>query len=421
MGACFRYSCIGFLIGVFCASVHFFFGTAIAVLVCVYIFLRSRRLAIFFLLSGAVLGILRFSLYEFPCAIDENLQKDIIFFGIANKFPDKRIDKILYTLKIFPDGTQVMISAPLAPAYAYGDLLKVQGIGIKAENSANLCAMFWSPKIKFIERGWGNFFLDFLFRIREFIGNRLEMVFNEPEASLAKGLVLGDKGGFTKEIVDDFRRSGLTHLTALSGYNITLVILFFTSIAQYLFFRFRFGFVILGIISFVLLTGASASVTRAAIMGLLFVLSKKIGRPYAGFQTLVFACFAMVFWNPRVLAYDIGFQLSALATLGLLLGSKYVTSLIARISEVYGLRDAFVFTIVAQVFTMPIILKSFGRISLVAPLSNILVTPIIPIAMFLILLAFVFGSIWLPLGQFFGFLPMLLMKWILTVASWFSL
>jgi len=153
----------------------------------------------------------------------------------------------------------------------------------------------------------------------------IEAVIPEPQVGLAEGLLLGVKQALGDELEVVFRKTGIIHIVVLSGYNVMLVVIFITYVLSYVLpYRARVPFGILAIVCFAVLVGLSATVVRASIMASLILFARATGRTYAVMRALCFAGVIMVLINPYLLVYDVGFQLSFLATLGLIFsGSVY--------------------------------------------------------------------------------------------------
>lgn len=237
-----------------------------------------------------------------------------------------------------------------------------------------------------------------------FVRTRLNDIFKanlvEPSASLIAGILIGDRGNLSAQVIDDFQKTGLTHILAISGFNITIIINFIVLFAASSGKRWSlFGSIVL-VSVFVLLTGASASVVRAGVMGLLAMSVKVAGRKLAPLKLILISTTGIVLFNPATLNFDLSFQLSLVATMSLIFFSGNF-----EIAGLKGWRDwvweGVSLTLAAQVLTLPIIFFGFGKISLVSPLANLLVGPIIPILMIL-------GTILVGLNLFFPYLTLVL-------------
>lgn len=210
----------------------------------------------------------------------------------------------------------------------------------------------------------------------------IEQVYGEPHAQLLAGLLFGDDN-FRDAEKELFMRTGTSHVVAASGYNIALVsslalaFLIYAGIRR----QYAFPFVLLAITLFVIFAGAEAAVTRAGIMGAVAITATQFGRKSSGRNTLLLVSAVMLMIEPRILRDDAGFQLSVLSTAGLMVLSRPLSERLAFIPETFGLRESFTSTLAATLFTLPVIIFGFGRISLVGPLTNLLVLPFLPYAM----------------------------------------
>lgn len=222
----------------------------------------------------------------------------------------------------------------------------------------------------------------------------------EPEASIVMGLLVGDKGGIPEETMEAFRRTGTSHVLAVSGYNVTLVVEFLVV-----------GFAIAGlrrrrasaavaalVWAFAIFVGGDAPVVRAAAMGTAALLAGALGRRSDAAVSLLIAAAAMLAANPFLLRYDVGFRLSFSAVIGLhALGPLFANWL--RIAPAPGfIRTAAAETLAATIATLPITLHDIGVLPLAAPLANLFVVPLVPIIMLFGAAAAVSGLLWAPLG-----------------------
>lgn len=155
--------------------------------------------------------------------------------------------------------------------------------------------------------------------------------------------------------------------------------------------------------TYALFVGATGTVLRAAVMATLAVVARASDRRGEGWRLLAAACWGLAAYDPNVL-WDLGFQLSALATASLFAYGEPVGAWVARVpllnaSWMGWAAEALTATLAAQILALPIILFHFGNLSLIAPLANILLVPVVPYTMLLGTVALVAGLFWLPLGQ----------------------
>lgn len=212
--------------------------------------------------------------------------------------------------------------------------------------------------------------------------NRIARLFPSDEATLLSGILYGEQQ-LSREQRDLMRRSGLMHLVAVSGSNVTIVVAVLLPFALAFGLRRRqaFWFVTLGLIVFVGFVGFSASVSRAAVMGWLVLFARHVGRMPKTSWLLLCSAAVLVTVNPWLLGFDAGFALSFLATWGLLAWVPLVAASVPWIPERFGLREAFATTTGATIMTLPYLAWAFGRMSLAGLFTNLLALPLVPFIM----------------------------------------
>jgi len=249
----------------------------------------------------------------------------------------------------------------------------------------------------------------------------LAKILPEPYASFQAGLLLGNR---TTQIPDSltsaFNRTGTTHIVAVSGYNVTIIIsilaLAFVAFGR----KFSFWASLTCIFIFVVMTGGSASVVRAGLLGWLVAWGRLEGRRTNHLILILFTASVMLLGNPHQLLGDVSFQLSFLAFAGLMYISPVLENAIKFIKLPKFIGAIFTETMGAQIAVLPIIIYNFGIISVVAPLVNILVLPFVPLSMLLGFVAGIGGLIWLELGKWLAALAWILLKYIIVVVETFS-
>ncbi|PWH12709.1 MAG: hypothetical protein DDG60_11850 [Anaerolineae bacterium] len=253
-------------------------------------------------------------------------------------------------------------------------------------------------------------FWAFLYRVRLSLYKEVNALFPQPEAALLNGILLGIESDIPKEIQQAFKDTGTAHIVAISGFNIAIIAgLFFWLFSRWFGKTYGTLLAILGIVFYTLLVGAAASVVRAAMMGSLALLARQVGRRGLALNTLFFTAFLMTLWNPFT-PWDIGFQLSFMATLGLILYAQpwqdATRTFLLRflpndvVQAVLGpFSDYFLLTFAAQLTTLPITVYHFGRLSLISFVVNPFVLPAQPPIMILGGLAALAGKLHHPLGQ----------------------
>ncbi len=334
------------------------------------------------------------------------------------------------------DGGKVLLYAVRYADVSYGDQVLVQGRLAQPQafvtdtgrvfdyaqylRARGVSYVMFEPQIDIQSTKGGNPLFVALYRFKDAFREKLALLLPAPEVYLGEGLLLGVPS-LSERWQDIFRTSGIIHIVVLSGYNITIVILFVTYLLAYLLpYRVRLVCGAAAIFLFAALVGFSATVLRASIMAGILLLLKFTGNTYNLLRGLMIAGVLMVLFNPLLLRYDPGFQLSFLATLGLLLLAPHLENWFSYIPTFGGIREFFVATISTQLFVSPFLLYQIGQLSVVALAVNVLVLPFVPVAMLLTFLAGVLSFFFMPAAVVFGFLAQVALMYILRVAVLFA-
>jgi len=450
MGGLFFYTgAIGFGIGVFLQTL-FEFPKEVALLVLVVSFTlailwrrknMSRRslmfcMSVFFLLFAV--GIFRAQLTVWHESAFAPLEEtEVTIEGVVVREPDVRENTQHLYVKERESGELILITTDRFLEVNYGDVVKVKGTVEKPETfETDLGRTFNYPgylrahgvthrisfaEVQVISRGEGNLGIVFLLNLKHRFMSSLEAFVPEPAAGLGEGLLLGAKRAMGDELEEAFRRTGIIHIVVLSGYNIMIVAEAIMRLLSFFFLpRVRMVIGVVVITAFALTVGLSATVVRASIMAVLVLIARATGRTTAILRTLTFAGLVMIAINPYLLAFDPGFQLSFLATLGLILLAPYIERVFHMVPTKYQVREFFVATIATQIMVLPLLLYLMGQFSVVAVVVNVLVLSMVPVAMGLSFITGVLGWISAPLAVFVGYITNLSLVYILTVASLFS-
>lgn len=260
-----------------------------------------------------------------------------------------------------------------------------------------------------------------LFNLKYSFLRNIKKVLGEPHASLAGGLVVGEKSALGKDLLDDFRHAGLIHIVVLSGFNITVIA---DALMRILVFMPLYGRIMIGSVGMVLfsiLVGGGATVVRSTIMALIMLFAKAGGRKYVALQGLCIAGIAMGIWNPKTLLYDASFHLSFLATLAMITCAPWVEKKLYFLPEWFGFRGIISSTIATQIFVSPYLIYLMGSISLWGLVTNIFILPVIPPTMLFVFLSGVSGWIWSGLSFFFAIPAYILLSYELFVVRLFSI
>ena len=428
----------------------------------IIIFWRDKKIRfVIFCILFIILGIVR---YWLALPDDEIKEGQIRITGDVASEPDVRQDgvryivqtqnfasvrgKIYFKYQLYPRfnyGDQLQINCELQMPEAFDDFrydkyLAARGVFLVCNN----------PRIEKIGENGGNFVFGNLLKLKNAVANKVSALWQEPYAGFMAGMLYGYRGGLG-ELNDLFAKTGISHIIAISGYNISIIASVLITIFIYLLIprKKAFWLVVSGIILFVIFTGASPSVMRSGVIGILVLLARQIGRVSRINNAILLAACFMVLSNPFVLIWDAGFQLSFLATLGLVYlsplfviptdppmrrrveGSLSSTSKSAINKTVLkskvkgflaslGMTEVLTATLSAIIATLPLILYQFGRLAIVALPVNILVLWIIPFLMLGGFLAVIFSFIFFPLGQVIAWITFVGMKYVVVIVEFFG-
>ncbi len=341
---------------------------------------------------------------------------------------DVDIRQTFQFLTILPKGfsQRILVSVPVTSNYFYGDWVVLNGKVQEPQafddfdypkylERHNVYAVMKYPKILPLKSHKQNLVKEWLLQIKWSFTKRVDKFLQEPQSSLLMGILIGARKTLPQEVIDNFNATGVSHVIAISGYNISIIVSWLGFLAHWPGRRARLYITLAVILGFVVLSGASASVIRAAVMGVLLLLAGNIGRQYSVGPSLFFAAFIMLLLNPKILFWDAGFQLSFLATMGIVYFMPLLEQLTPKWDNFLNIKSTLLTTISAIAATLPLILFTFGRLSIVAPLVNILILPLVPLTM---LLGFFSVLPWI--GRGFAFAAGLALRYMLSVTENFS-
>lgn len=411
---------IGTLVGALANLPINWVAIALALLLIIIFAIFGRLVGIITLLAliGLLTGLVRtdrfekrFSREPFQSAIGQSTT----LTGIVQADPTPQRTTVRFQLKDTSlGGESVDVIAKPYPRVLAGDVITATCVLEVSERHRLTCPL---PKISVIEhRQTLGSALAFL--RRSFV-NALQRVFPQPAGGFIVGTLVGGSASLGQKLIQSFRDTGTSHLVALSGFNISIIAAALLAILSQLGIprRVRPVLIIGALVLFVMMVGAGASIVRAAIMGVLVVVTKQQGRAPVARNSLLAAAVLMLWFDPTVLLQDLGFQLSFLATIGIIYVSPIIQGwILARgWPEVFGLTEAAVMSISAELVVTPLLLATFDHLSLIAPLVNPIVAPFIPIIMLFGFLGGLAGLIATTLGQIIGFGGWLSATLVLTI------
>ena len=443
----FLYLCLSFLAGIFINSIFLLPQALLLGILISGVFLASvfwnckKVVAIGFCLMFLVFGIWRYQ--TISSNIPQVQEREISFVAIVVKDPDIRetFTRLTVTevpaIEAGPQSVQgkILITTWRYPEYHYGDKLEIIG---KLEpppvfdefnyrdylkKDGIFAVMSW-PKIEVIGTDAGNPAINLLSSFKNKFKESIRRFISPPESGILEALVFGDEGGISKEWREKLNSTGTRHIAAVSGMNISIItFLILNAFLGLGFWRKQaFYFSAILIILYILMIGAPASAVRAGIMGGILLCSQYLGRLSSAGRAVVFAATLMLFLNPLLLRFDIGFQLSFLAILGIIYLQPSMAKWLKRLPDprLFPLRATLSATLAAQVFTLPILIYNFGYIPIFSPIANILIVPFLaPIT--IIIFAFGMASMVLwPLGYILSWPVWLSLSYLTSVIDVFS-
>jgi len=308
-----------------------------------------------------------------------------------------------------------------------GSVLKIKGNFITGERINLQCLGYLrNPTLLEVQSGPQNSFPNILMRFRRSLHNALSRNIREPFLSLAQGYILGDDKAIDPEVKDILERTSMTHIVAVSGFNIAILFLLVKRLFTFLHFspRSAYGLSLVFNIIFITLAGNPASAIRAGIMLSLILGAERLERTSNFFNVLLLAAFVMIMANPLIVIYDTGFQLSFLASLGLLckqiVKPKLTSSFsgLDKIKEV--LSETFWDSIFVILFVSPILIPREGILSLKPLLANLPVLPLVPLATFLVITLLFISPIIPSLASLLGLFVETIIKMQLTVLKFIA-
>ena len=340
---------------------------------------------------------------------------------------------------------KIMVYADVYPEYKYGDYLEIYGLLTMPEEfngfdfkryleRFGVYSLFFYPKIDILDREQDNKFKSTVFGALYNLKNKIRLVFDQnldmQSSVLAKACFLGDKKDIPDDLRDSFAKSGLSHIMAISGLHISIIVLIFMNLSLSLGIKRQksLALTILFLIFYLILIAMPASAIRASIMGIIALFALNSGRSKNFLRILVLAATFMLIFNPRLLRDDLGFQLSFLSVFGIILFFPILNKFFLKLFPNKFQDNIFLnvffsiisITISAQVFIWPLLIKNFSQISLIAPISNLFVLWTLPFLIIFIISALILSFIFHGFSLSFFIFPKIILNYIVFVADFFS-
>ena len=381
-----------------------------------------------------------------------NGRDDAQITGSVSDYPQKKGSSLEFKfsaskISISGNVTEItgnaLVHVPFYRQYHYGDLLELRGKPQEPQPfedfdynnflaNQGIYSVIYFPGAELLDTGGGIAPMAWIYGLRERLAESLSACLPEPQGSLASAILLGLRGSLPDSLLQSFYATGTTHLIAISGMNLTIVLGMIFTATIWLFGRKNGLYIWISLTLiwlYTMLTGLPATMVRATIMGSVFLLAELLGRQRSGPAALALAGALMADVDPAVLR-DVSFQLSFLSMLGLVYITPYLTASAGPLRAgkdskyMYYLKSFMVIsfgaTIAAVAATWPITAMNFHAFSLVSAPATIFAMPSFPGIMITSMLTSLAGIIWQPLGIVIGWLAWLLLSYFLWVVQIFS-
>jgi len=405
------------------------------------------------MLIGFTLGGLRFAFVPVSSDIAQyNNLGGMTIEGVVIAEPDARDDRLELRVEAetvtrigqtLPTNGLVLVQAPSTADVRYGDRITATGLLVMPGDGdtfsyadflgrTGVYSLMRDTAVEVISKGHGDVWYSTLLDLKARAAQVIARAMPEPNAALLTGILLGNDRGLAPEVADAFSRVGASHIIAISGFNMAILSSTVMGLLNWLRIRGRWA-ALIGIsviVLYTLMVGANATVVRAALMSSMLVFGALIRRKTYVPASIGFVALLLSALNPTIL-WDVGFQLSLFATLGLALFANPLSKRFNRMlmhifprsmSGVLGnfLNEALVVTVAAQILTLPLIVLYFGRLSVVTLLVNLLIIPAQSLLLILGLIATLLGLFAPGLAQFLYWLDMLVLSYTLGVVRLFA-
>ena len=391
-------------------------------LVAISLWRKSSYLMPLLIVGGLLIGIWRGATVQADLAVHQNvIDHTVTLSGTVRDDPDagKKNETLLRLGALVVDGHGVAgtawVSMSAAADVKRGDIVTVQGTATPGFGSFSLSV--YRAQLRKVERPEPG---DVARQARDWFADKVRVAIDDPEASLGLGYLVGQRRALPPELDEALVVAGLTHIVVASGYNLTILVRLarrlFVGVSKYLATLSAATMIAM----FVAVTGASPSMTRAGLVAGLSLAAWYYGRRFHPLVLLPFAAAITVLVNPSFAWNDLGWQLSFTAFAGVMILAPLLQRYFFGEKKPGTIRQIVGETVSASILTLPILVLAFGQFSNVALFANLLVLPLVPLAMLLTFLAGI-GAVLTPfLSGIVGLPAELLLGYMVLVAEYFA-
>ena len=316
----------------------------------------------------------------------------------------------------------------------YGDLISLEGTFSKPEGSRNYKGFDYSEylktkgiygslsidgnKIIILDRNQGNKIVSLCNKLRKECQNKVSSFLPEENTGMLMGILFGDKTGISEEVVLNFQESSLAHILAVSGAHVSYIILGLVFILRKLNVQKRCAYFItvFVLVLFMIITGFTASVTRACIMGIVLLLSKVLYKKLDFWNSISIAVLITLVLNPYSIN-DVGFILSYGGVIGIIIFGKNVSEFLIKIKLNSKLVNLLNITLAVQLVLIPITMVKFNMLSFSFILSNLLAMPLLGVIIILGFIVLIISFISMTMAKFFAIFLNVFIKLLILIAD----
>lgn len=349
--------------------------------------------------------------------------------------PDIKNEYQVFIVRPIVDGGKqydVQVRTPIYPRHQIGEVVRLRGKvsvpdtiyphdGKKSFDylsylhTRNVGSQMMFPNIEVLDHDVHTF-PDLLGRWKESLIERMNAFVSSPASSIATGMLFGNSS-MSKEMTDTFRVAGLSHIVVLSGFNIAIVIAFVLFLFAFLPLVVRVVLAAFFVILFVLMVGGEVSVLRATAMAFIALFALLVGRQYVARQALALSLLCIILYEPYALLNDVSLHLSFIATAGIVYMSERVQLFVQKFLTSTFAVELVTLSFAAYLATLPYVLYAFGSASVYALVANVLVLPLVPIAMLLSFITVIAGYLSSSVAMVCGYVTTLLIDCMIAIAE----